>query len=214
MPNPLTRRQFLATSTATAIALSTPRKLAFAAAAPRAQVLCKSQPRPDRLSGSFPDAVELATKHGFEGVAPDLGYFASLNDDALHRLLDDLKTRKLKLGAADLPVEFHRDAATFNTELKKLPDAAAVLQKAGIWRINTYILPCSNDLTYLQNFRQHRPSTAVRAHPRRSQPETRARVCLPAHAVAQREASLHSYDERNEGTYRRHRRKQSRHSTR
>jgi hypothetical protein len=32
---------------------------------------------------------------------------------------------------------------------------ADILQRTGVWRVSTWILPCSNDLTYPQNFRQH-----------------------------------------------------------
>ncbi len=112
---------------------------------------------PGRLGfhATFPESVELAAKHGFEGLDPDAGYLASLNDDALHRLLEDLQKRNLKFGAAGLPVEFRKDSNTFNSDLKKLPPTAAVLQRAGIPRVSTWIMPCSDDLTYLQNVRQH-----------------------------------------------------------
>jgi sugar phosphate isomerase/epimerase len=104
---------------------------------------------------SFPEAMELATKHGFEGLDPELDYLASLDDSALNHQLDDLRRRHLKFGAAGLPVEFRKDSGAFNDGLKKLPAAAATLQRAGVTRVSTWILPCSNDLTYLQNFRQH-----------------------------------------------------------
>jgi sugar phosphate isomerase/epimerase len=104
---------------------------------------------------SFPESVELATRYGFEGLDPDLDYLASLDDAGLHRLLDDLQKRNLKFGAAGLPVEFRRDEQAFAADLKKLPNAAEVLQRAGIRRVNTWVMPCSDDLTYLQNFRQH-----------------------------------------------------------
>jgi len=78
-----------------------------------------------------------------------------LSDDDLKRLLDDLQAKKLKLGAAVLPVEFRKDAATFNEGLAKLPGVAAVLQKAGVARMSTYIMSAHQELTYLQNFRQH-----------------------------------------------------------
>ena len=104
---------------------------------------------------NFPQVMELATKYEFEGLDPDLDYLASLDDSALNRLLDDLRKRNLKFGAAGLPVEFRKDSGTFNDGLKKLPAAATVLQKAGVARVSTWIMPCSNDLSYLQNFRQH-----------------------------------------------------------
>jgi sugar phosphate isomerase/epimerase len=104
---------------------------------------------------SFPESVNLAAKYGFEGVDPSVEYFSKLSDDELSRTLDDLKGKGLKLGDAGLPVEFRKDEATFSEDLKKLPDAAKALQRAGVERVSTYILSFNDDLTYLQNFRQH-----------------------------------------------------------
>ena len=156
MFNLITRRQFLSTSAATGITLSATGKLiAAATSAPERKFYAILSLGRIGFHASFPESVELAAKYGFEGLDPDADYLASLNDDALHRLLDDLQRRKLKFGAAGLPVEFRTDFDTFNSDLKKLPATAAILEKAGIWRVNTWIMPCSNDLTYLQNFRQH-----------------------------------------------------------
>jgi sugar phosphate isomerase/epimerase len=107
------------------------------------------------FKGSFQQSVELAAKYGFEGVDPDSGYFSQLSDDQLKRLLDELKARNLKLGAAGLPVDFRQDEQTFSEDLKKLPATARVLEAAGVTRVSTWILSFSNDLTYLQNFRAH-----------------------------------------------------------
>lgn len=104
---------------------------------------------------SFPESLKLTVKHGFEGLDPDPNYFASLGDEGLKRLLDDLQAKNLKFGAAGLPVEFRKDEATFNDGLKKLPATADILKRAGVRRVSTWVLPCSNDLTYPQNFRQH-----------------------------------------------------------
>ena len=159
MTNPITRRRLLAAAAATGIALSAAGKLIAAATAPERKFYDILSLGRLGFHASFPESVELATRHGFEGMDPDISYLASLNDDALHPLLDDLKKdlqkRNLKFGAAGLPVEFRKDADTFNSDLKKLPAAAAVLQRAGIWRVSTWVMPCSDDLTYLQNFRQH-----------------------------------------------------------
>ena len=103
------------------------------------------------FNGTFEQSVELAHKYGFEGIDPD----ADLSDADLKRLLDDLASKNLKFGAAGLPVDFRKDEATFSEGLKKLPDAAKALQRAGVGRVSTWVLPSSNDLTYLQNFRAH-----------------------------------------------------------
>lgn len=155
MSNPITRRAFLGAGAATGIALSTVGKLVAAATAPERKFYAILSLGRLGFHATFPESVELAAKHGFEGLDPDAGYLASLNDDALHRLLEDLQKRNLKFGAAALPVEFRKDSNTFNSDLKKLPPTSAVLQRAGIPRASTWIMPCSDDLTYLQNFRQH-----------------------------------------------------------
>lgn len=107
------------------------------------------------VEASFPESIDLAVKHGFEGVDPDPEHFAQLSDDELQKLLAELKTKNLKLGAAGLPVEFRTDEATFSDGLEKLPSVAKVLEKAGVRGMSTWILSFSDTLTYLQNFRIH-----------------------------------------------------------
>ncbi len=107
------------------------------------------------FKGSFQQSVELATKYGFEGVDPDPGYFSQLTDDELKELLDNLKAKNLRLGVAGLPVDFRKDVQTFSDGLKNLPLTAKLLSRAGVSRLSTYLLSFSDDLTYLQNFRQH-----------------------------------------------------------
>src|SRR5207249_8182259 len=107
------------------------------------------------FNGTFDQSVELAHKYGFEGIDPDADFFARLSDADLKRLLADLASKNLKFGAAGLPVEFRKDEAAFSQDLKKLPAAAKALERAGVWRVSTWVLPSSNNLTYLQNFRTH-----------------------------------------------------------
>jgi sugar phosphate isomerase/epimerase len=153
----LSRRSFISTAAAGAAAIS---------AAAKAGPTQPSEKPPRKFynvlslgrlghHATFPDSVSLAVKHGFEGVDPDLAFFSGLSDGELSGTLEDLKSKNLNLGDAGLPVEFRKDEATFSDDLKKLPAAAKVLQGAGVARVSTYIMPCDNDLTYLQNFRQH-----------------------------------------------------------
>ena len=159
MTNELTRRQLLSIgAVASVAALPTSATLARAAVPaemPHRKFYAILSLGRLGFQASLPESLELTVKHGFEGLDPDPSYFASLGDDGLKRLLDDLRTKNLRFGAAGLPVEFRKDEATFNDGLKNLPVAAAILQRAGVWRVSTWILPFSDDLTYLQNFRQH-----------------------------------------------------------
>src|SRR6266566_4597426 len=159
MTNELTRRQLLSAGAAASVAaLPTPGIFAGAAVSaemPRRKFYPILSLGRLGFQASFPESLELTVNHGFEGLDPDPNYFASLGDDAFKRLLDDLQAKNLRFGAAGLPVEFRKDEARFNDGLKNLPATADILQRAGVWRVSTWVLPCCNDLTYPQNFRQH-----------------------------------------------------------
>ena len=101
------------------------------------------------------EAIRLAHAHGFESVAPSPQFLAELSDGQLDELLADLRTKRLVWGAAGLPVNFRRDEASFQEELKTLPRLAKGLQRAGATRVSTWISPGHQELTYVQNFRQH-----------------------------------------------------------
>src|SRR5579859_998247 len=93
------------------------------------------------LHGTFEQSVALAVKYGFEAVDPDPGLFARLPDDELGKLLNDMKAKNVRLGAAGLPVDFRRDEAAFSDDLKKLPEAAKTLERAGVRRVSTWVMP-------------------------------------------------------------------------
>ncbi len=160
MAREFTRRDFLFAAAAAAVVSAPLRLLTAATATPKRKFYSILSLGRIGFHVSFPESVDLALKYGFEGLDPDVNYFASLNADGLKRLLDDLKKHNLKFGAAGLPVEFRKDPDTFNDGLKKLPAVAATLQRAGIWRVSTWILPSSSDLPYQQNLSQH--STRLR----------------------------------------------------
>ena len=159
MTNALSRRQFLSTGAAAgATALLPGNGLAGA------QVRAENPTRKFYtvlslgrlgLQASFPESRRLASQHGFEGLDPDPHYFASLSSGDLERLVAELRTKNLRLGAAGLPVDFRKDEALFSDGLKKLPGTADLLRRAGVTRVSTWVLCCSDELTYLQNFRQH-----------------------------------------------------------
>lgn len=144
MTNELTRRHLLSVGAAASVAaLPTPVILACAAAPaemPRRKFYAILSLGRLGFQASFPESLELTVKHGFEGLDPDPNYFASLGDDGLKRLLDDLRAKNLRFGAAGLPVEFRKDEARFNDGLKNLPATAEILQRAGVWRVSTWVL--------------------------------------------------------------------------
>ncbi|MDG1893832.1 MAG: TIM barrel protein [Fuerstiella sp.] len=101
------------------------------------------------------DAINLANKYGFESVAPDSGYLVSLDDSGRSDLSALMKEKRVVWGAAGLPVEFRKDENTFRGGLKRLPELAGAMERAGVKRVSTWLKPYHSDLTYVANFRQH-----------------------------------------------------------
>lgn len=99
--------------------------------------------------------IDLAAKYGFEAVDADARYLASLSQADLDRLLSRMQQAKIVWGLSGLPVEFRRDEAVFRDGMLALPPLAKGLQRAGVTRVTTWLLPMHNELTYMQNFRQH-----------------------------------------------------------
>lgn len=107
------------------------------------------------VKATFLESIDLAVRHGFEGVDPDAKYFGQLSDLQLGDTLADIKAKGLRLGSASLPVDFRKDDSTFYEGLKTLPETCKALERAGIWRVSTYVLSFDRNLSYLQNFRSH-----------------------------------------------------------
>ena len=101
------------------------------------------------------EAIDLAARHGFESVEAHGDYLAALANDQVAELKGDMKAKGIVFGAANLPVEFRREESDFSRDMNRLPGVAAGLQRAGVGRVSTWIMPCHNRLTYLQYFRMH-----------------------------------------------------------
>ena len=148
------RRDFIRKAASGAIAAALPPRLFSLMAAERKLKLCLS-PGAIGVSASQIEAIDLAAKYGFEAVDPNAGYLASLSEGQLQGLLADMKSRGLSWGAAGLPVDFRQDEAKFNEGMTALLRLAPLLRKADVTRITTWIMPCSRQLTYRQNFDLH-----------------------------------------------------------
>ena len=97
----------------------------------------------------------MAPRFGFEAVEPAADFLAQLSDDALAELQAEMKAKQLVWAAAGLPVEFRSTDAVFQDSLKRLPDFARGLQRAGVTRVGTWLSPSHGSLTYVANFRRH-----------------------------------------------------------
>ena len=101
------------------------------------------------------EAIDLASAHGFDAVDADGKYLTSLSDSQLSELTAYRKEKNVGWAMAGLPVEFRRDEAAFSTGMAQFPAYARGLARAGVEKVTTYVLPRSDTLTYLQNFKLH-----------------------------------------------------------
>ncbi|MEM6472493.1 MAG: sugar phosphate isomerase/epimerase family protein [Planctomycetota bacterium] len=101
------------------------------------------------------EVISLAAKHNFESVGASAYEIGSMSDAAIAKLVEQLESEKLTWGSAGLPVEFRKDDAKFKSDLDALPKRAAALRKVGVSRMGTWIMPGSDELTYLENFKLH-----------------------------------------------------------
>lgn len=153
----VTRREFLQISLPSCVALASGAAGfgAVAAEPPKRKMTIDLVCGSIGVSANQQEAIELAAAHGFESVGVDGKYLASLSEDQIAEAKAVLKSKNLVFGAAGLPVEFRRDQLRFEDSLKSLPPIAAGLQRAGLDRISTWLTPCDDKLTYVQNFHQH-----------------------------------------------------------
>ncbi|MDX1951770.1 MAG: sugar phosphate isomerase/epimerase family protein [Verrucomicrobiota bacterium] len=107
------------------------------------------------VSANQSETIELAHRHGYDAVEPFGTQLAQLNEEQLRELFHSLKSRNLVWGAAGLTADFRGEEAKFQAGLSELPKISKALQKAGVTRVGTWIMPCHHELTYLENFKQH-----------------------------------------------------------
>ncbi len=152
------RRRFLrhvAVAGFAATALPLASRFASAAGAPaRKMTMCLS-PGSIGVNVGQREAIDLAARHGFESVEPFGDFLAGLSATELDELLAALKASHLVWGTAGLPVDFRGDERRFNDGLQRLPKVADGLQRAGVTRVGTWLMPGDNVLTYRQNFQRH-----------------------------------------------------------
>ena len=108
------------------------------------------------VSANQRELLELAHRYGFEAMVGMPGQLAEMSPGELDALLADMKEKNITWGAAGLPVQFRTTEAKLREDLTALPRLAEACQRAGITRMNTWVMPTHDELTYRENFRQHR----------------------------------------------------------
>jgi 2-keto-myo-inositol isomerase len=99
----------------------------------------------------FEETVKLAREYGFGGVDPDLGY---AREKGVQATKDLLARNKLKLGGFGLSVKW-RESDSDRDYAESLGNFAADCKLAaelGVSRCMTWVMPCSDKLTFKQHF--------------------------------------------------------------
>ncbi len=100
-------------------------------------------------------ALEYAVKYGFDSITPSAGEFANKSDEEIVAWLRVMKEKRIRYGAAGLPVQYRRDEEQFKKGLAGLGKQADLLKKLGVKRMATWLTPGHSELTYKQNFELH-----------------------------------------------------------
>ena len=143
-----TRREFIA---ATVVGATLRPTLATASPVERSMTIDLT-PGAIGIEGDQRHVIDLAARHGFESVAPAAAQLQSMSDGALADLRGLMTDRGLVWGAGGLPVDFRKDDETFRRTSERLTEYAKGLRRAGVTRIGTWILPCSDTYTYRRYF--------------------------------------------------------------
>lgn len=113
---------------------------------------------------SLAEGLELAARHGFEGYHFSLSEAAQLG---VAQTAELAATNKVRLAAWGFPVNFRGSEADWKRDLEALPALARVAGELGVRRTATWIVPCSDELTYEENFKFHatrlKPAAAILA---------------------------------------------------
>jgi sugar phosphate isomerase/epimerase len=107
------------------------------------------------VKASQEQAVMYAAQYGFDAITPSTGEFEKKSQAEIAAWLNLMRAKGIRYGTSGLPVEFRKDDAGFQQDLARLPQQAETLQKLGVKRMATWILPGHGELTYLQNFKRH-----------------------------------------------------------
>jgi sugar phosphate isomerase/epimerase len=117
---------------------------------------------------ALPDALKLAATTGFAGLEFSIGEATDLAEQRGAAYVKDLFVQaNLRVGNWGCPVEFHRDDATYQADMQKLPRLTHLARQLGATRCTTWVRPFSEELRFMEHFdmivRRLRPAAQILA---------------------------------------------------
>lgn len=101
-------------------------------------------------------ALDYAIQFGFGGVNVHADDIEKMPVDQRQNLLARMREHNIRWGVSGLSVQFRTTEEEFKKTIIALPARTKVLTEVGARRVCTWIVPGDNQLTYRQNFEQHR----------------------------------------------------------
>jgi len=102
------------------------------------------------------ELLDLAIKNKFESIYPLINDLKKMSTMELTDYLDKMASNSISFDVSILPVDFSQNDSVFNDGIKVLKDYCKVMRKIDSVGFCRWIMPTSNNLTYLKNFKIHK----------------------------------------------------------
>lgn len=101
------------------------------------------------------ELLTAARTYGFEAIVPQIYEMEKWTNAQFKGFSGAMKNYGVTWGAAGLPVDFRKSSNKFQKDLDQLSGMLPKLEKAGIERMSTWIMPMHDKLNYQANMAEH-----------------------------------------------------------
>ena len=102
------------------------------------------------------ELLDLAIKNNFESIYPLVNDLKKMSTIELSNYIDKMTSNSISFDVSILPVDFSQTDSVFKGGIKVLKDYCRVMRKIDSVGFCRWIMPTSNNLTYLKNFKIHK----------------------------------------------------------
>lgn len=155
----MNRREFTQTASIAAIGLAAHNltaQTASAASHGKPKFYKSLAPGMIGVNANQKQSIDYAAQFGFDAVSASIGELEKMSAAERNELLGYMKSKNVRWGHCGLPVQFRAGEDEFQNGIKQLPKQAEIIKEVGCTRVSTWLMPSHDELTYMQNFEQHR----------------------------------------------------------
>ncbi len=108
------------------------------------------------VKSNFAETLDYAIKYGYEAISPfTQEVMKSYSPVQLNEILAKMKEYNISYDSTNIPVEYRQSNERFKDDFQNLKAFCAAMEKQGASRMNTWIISSHNELTYIENMKQH-----------------------------------------------------------